>query len=131
MKADLTAAAEKNGRSVSEEVEYRLAQSFIVPDYIERAKAALNANTIQAIRLAGWQIVREGGGKVTVNVSPELLLAEADGILRTGFIAVEDLSKSPTEIMVKRAVAEGVAEALERVGIPSAGVGKAGTGKAA
>ena len=41
------------------------------------------------MRQAGFQIVREAGGNVTVNVSPELLRAEADGVLRSGFVAAE------------------------------------------
>jgi hypothetical protein len=91
-------SAAEHGKSISEEIEGRL----------EMTKAALDAAFIQAIRAAGWQIVREAGGKVTVNMSPELLLAEADGILRSGFIAPEDVDKSPLEI-----VAEKTAERIE------------------
>ena len=70
---------------------------------------------IQAIRQAGFQIVRDGSGEVTVNVSPELLLAEADGILRSGFVA--DENRSPLEIMVKRTVEEAVENALTKLGL--------------
>ena len=70
-----------------------------------------------AIRQAGFQIVRDGGGNVTVNVSPELLLAEADGILRSGFVADENVDRSPLEIMVKRTVEEAVENALTKLGL--------------
>jgi hypothetical protein len=74
-------------------------------------RLALEARRIQAIRQAGFQIVREVGGNVTVNVSPELLLAEADGILRSGFVAPENVDKSPLEIMVERVMKNVLAEA--------------------
>lgn len=117
---DLTAAADTSGRSTSEEIEKRLTEWVALQqtrDEVEQLRAAgkaqLDANRIQAIRQAGFQIVREAGGNVTVNVSPELLLAEAEGILRSGFVAAEDVDKTPTEIMIERAVER----ALERAGL--------------
>ena len=98
----LAAEAAKSGRSMSEEIEFRLNRDL---------HWGQEAARIQAIRQAGLQIVRDVGGGVTVNVNPEMLLAEADGILRSGFIGAEDVDKSPTEIMVKRAVAEALKEA--------------------
>jgi hypothetical protein len=52
---------------------------------------------------------------VTVNVSPELLLAEADGILRSGFVAEENIDKSPTEIMMERVLENFLTKHMERV----------------
>jgi TraY domain len=129
MKADLEAAAQKSGRSVSEEIEFRLAQSFVREGYVEEAKAVRDTHRIQAIREAGFRIVRERGtGNTMVQLSAELLLAEADGILRSGFVLAEDVHKSPMEIMVERAVERavepaverGVEKALERAGVVSA-----------
>ena len=58
---------------------------------------------------------------MTVNVSPDLLLAEADGILRHGFVAKENIDKSPTEIMIERAVER----ALEKAGLLGRSKGRA------
>ena len=104
MHKDLVKAAKVNQRSISEEIEERLNQWAEVPRLLAEAKAARDQTRIQAIRQAGFQIVREAGGNVTVNVSPELLLAEADGILRSGFVAAENIDKSPTEIMIERVI---------------------------
>lgn len=126
MRADLEAAAAASGRSVSEEIEYRLTRDFSweagkrqIEQMVAETKAHLDAARIQAIRQAGFQIVREAGGSVTVNVSPEMLLAEADGILRSGFVAAENVDKSPTEIMIERVVRNVLAEAglLGRKGV--------------
>jgi hypothetical protein len=92
MHRELTKTAKDNQRSISEEIERRL-------DEWGRLRST---ELVRAIRQAGFQIVRDAGGNVTVNVSPELLLAEADGILRSGFIAEENIGKSPTEIMIER-----------------------------
>jgi hypothetical protein len=109
MHRDLAKAAKSKGYSLSEEIEARLSQWADVPRLLaeakaarDAAKAAVDTARIQAIRQAGLQIVRDAGGKVTVNVSPELLAAEADGILRSGFVAEENIDKSPTEIMFER-----------------------------
>jgi hypothetical protein len=79
---ELSKAAEKNGRSVSEEVEFRVHEFAETPNMRAEAKAQLDANRIQAIRQAGFQIVREAGGNVTVSMSPALLMTEAEGFLR-------------------------------------------------
>jgi hypothetical protein len=111
MHKDLARTAKDHQRSISEEIEFRLNQWAEVPHLLAAAKAQLEAARIQAIRQAGWQIVRDAGGNVTVNVSPELLLAEADGILRSGFVAVENIDKSPTEIMFERVLKNVLTEA--------------------
>lgn len=120
MHRDLAAAAKNTGRSISEEIERRLNEWKSLErtkEDIEKLHAAskvqLDTNRIQAIRQAGFQIIRDAGGNVTVNVSPELLLAEADGILRSGFVASENIDKSPMEIMIERAVEA----ALEKHGL--------------
>ena len=79
---------------------------------LDAAKTTHDAAHIRRIRAAGAQIVREAGGKVTVNVSPELLLAEADGILRSGFIASEDVDKSVAEIVSEK-TADRAVERIE------------------
>jgi hypothetical protein len=111
MYKDLVKGAKDNKRSLSEEIEFRLGQWAEVPRLLAQAKAARDQAHIQAIRQAGFQIVRETGGKVTVNVSPELLLAEADGILRAGFVAAENIDKTPTEIMFERVLKNVLTEA--------------------
>jgi hypothetical protein len=117
----LRKTAAKSERSLSDEIEYRLEQSFDweatkggIDKMLAEARAAHDAANIQAIRKAGFQIVREAGGKVTVNVSPELLLAEADGIRRSGFVAEENVDKSPLEIVADRA-AERATERVEKL----------------
>ena len=124
LKTALESAAAVSGRSVSEEIEFRLNRDFSweagkqrIEDMVAETKARLDASRLQAIRQAGFQIVRDAGGNVTVNVSPELLLAEADGILRSGFVAPENVDKSPTEIMVERTVERAVENALVKAGL--------------
>ncbi len=65
---------------------------------------------IAAIRDAGFQLVREAGGGITVNVSPDMLHAEADGRLRSGFMAGDERD-STLEAVVRRVVGEALAEA--------------------
>jgi hypothetical protein len=122
MHKDLAKTAKDKQRSISEEIEARLnewAAWKAAREEFERlrgeakaerdaAKAQHNADRIAAIRAAGFQIVRDAGGNVTVNVSPELLLAEADGILRAGS---ENIGKSPMEIAVERAVENALTKA--------------------
>jgi hypothetical protein len=124
LKTALESAVAASGRSVSEEVEFRLNRDFSweagkqrIEEMVAETKARLDASRIQAIRQAGFQIVREVGGNVTVNVSPELLLAEADGILRSGFVAPENVDKSPTEIMIERTVERAIENALAKAGL--------------
>jgi hypothetical protein len=124
LKAALETAAAASERSVSEEIEFRLNRDFSweagkqrIEEMVAETKARLDATRIQAIRQAGFQIVRETGGNVTVNVSPELLLAEADGILRSGFIAEENIDKSPLEIKLTRTVEEAFENVLAKLGL--------------
>jgi len=93
----LEEAAAQSGRSLGQEVEFRLMRDVSWEDSKRdidqmraQAEVAVSAAHIQAIREAGLQIVREaGGGDVTVNVSLELLNAEADGIIKSGFVDPE------------------------------------------
>jgi hypothetical protein len=109
MHEDLAKTAKDNQRSISEEIEARLNEW-------RQLKAERSADRIQAIRQAGFQIVRETDGNMTVNVSAELLLNEADGLLRSGFVAAENIDKSATEIMFERVLKNVLTEAglLER-----------------
>jgi hypothetical protein len=125
MHKDLAKTAKDQQRSISEEIEHRLNEWAAwkkAREEFERlraeakaerdaAKAQHNADRIAAIRAAGFQIVRDAGGNVTVNVSPELLLGEADGILRSGFVAAENIGKSTMEIMIERAVENALSKA--------------------
>jgi hypothetical protein len=111
--------AAKSDRSMNAEMNARLERSFDAEDVIKDARrlyaeasAAKDAARVQAIRQAGFNIVREHGN-VTVNVSADLLLAEADGISRSGFVAAENVNRSPTEIAIENAVAR----ALEKAGL--------------
>ena len=127
LKADLEAAAVKSGRSVSEEIEFRLTRDISweatredIQRLLVEAKAIRQAARIQAIRDAGLRVIREhgiDGVNVVVQISAEMLLAEADGILRSGFVAAEDVHKTSLEILVKRAVTE----ALETAGLAKGG----------
>jgi hypothetical protein len=113
----------KGVRSISEEIERRVEAYAAVEAMREQleerladarrlareAQAAVDAAHIQAIRLAGGQIVREAGGAVTVNVSPELLLAEAAGVLRSGFAA-----PGMTQEMLTRIVEATVAAVMHK-----------------
>jgi hypothetical protein len=92
----LEKAASDSGRSLGQEVEFRLTRDFSWEDtkadigrMREEAAAERDAARIQAIRDAGLQLVREAGGH-TVNVSLELLHATADGIVRSGFFDPAD-----------------------------------------
>ena len=131
---ELSKAAAKNGRSVSEELEFRAhewaenqnmrAEGKALRD---EAKALRDAARIQAIRKAGFQIVRDAekartisldsgsyavtGGNVTVNVSPELLLAEAEG-----FVAEENVDKSTQQITIEQ-VERTIRDALTTAGV--------------
>jgi len=125
MHKDLAVTAKQRQRSISEEIEARLNEWAAwkeAREEIERlrgeakaerseAKAERSAERIAAIRAAGFQIMRDAGGNVTVNISPELLLGEADGILRSGFLAAENIDKSPTEIMFERVLKNVLTEA--------------------
>ena len=82
MHRDLAKTAKAKGYSISEEIEHRLTEWAQSKNMLEEAKTQLDVCRIQAIRMAGGQIVREAGGNVTVSVSPALLMTEAEGILR-------------------------------------------------
>jgi len=92
----LEKAAAASGRSVSEEIEYRLNRDFgweatkgDITEMLAQARAQQSAARVHALRAAGLQILREIEGRPTrVIVDLETLLAKADGIergLRGGF----------------------------------------------
>ncbi len=121
MHHELAKAAKAAGFSISEEIERRLNEWRSLQktkEDIEKlhaaSKAQLDVNRIKAIRQAGFQLVRDAGGNVTIHVSPELLLAEADGILRSGFVAEENIDKLPHELMIKRVIKDEVESAIEK-----------------
>ncbi len=124
IREQLIEAAKKAERSISEEIEHRVEQSFVRDGYVAEAKAARDAARIQAIRDAALQIVHEAGGGVTVNVSLEMLHAKADGIVRSGFVDPADPRNArwqkPGEIPaapVFEDMKRAVVEALEEAGI--------------
>jgi len=96
MHNELMKAAAENQRSISEEIESRLASwaawlktKADIDEMRAKAAAWVDAARVQAIRAAGLTILREIEGRPTrVVVDLETLLAEADGIargLRSGF----------------------------------------------
>jgi hypothetical protein len=93
----LEKAAAANGRSVSEEIEYRLNRDFAweegkgdIQKMREQAATQLGEANVQALRLAGLMILRDIEARPRrVIVDLETLLAEADGVargLRGGFV---------------------------------------------
>ena len=153
MHRDLAKTAKAKGYSISEEIEHRLTEWAQSKNMLEEAKTQLDVLRIQAIRMAGGQIVREAGGNVTVNVSPALLMTEAEGFLRyqadiqqetdpairaamqsagygttpaaapedmgSGFVAEENVDKSPQEIMIQiqRVVETTIKDELTKAGL--------------
>jgi hypothetical protein len=102
----LTESAEKAGLSMTEETELRLNRDFAWEaskqdiEEMKRDTAKLrDTEHLIALRLAGFQIMRETDGRPTrVVVDLQSLLAEADGIsrgLRSGF--TDDSASSPAE----------------------------------
>jgi hypothetical protein len=138
--AQVRESAARSGRSLSEEIEYRLTRDFLQDiDRIRaeavqlkaeaaelRAKAAarLSADEIQALRLAGFMILRELDAKARrVIIDYDALLAEGDGLLRglrSGFVADEAPAPAPpptlTDEEVMRAYQEtkGTIDLLRR-----------------
>lgn len=105
MRRYLEEAAAASGRSLGQEVEFRLnrdksweATKEEIGRLHAEAAAAREAARIQALREAGFRIVREASGGVTVNVSADLLHAEADGIMKSGFIAPAQPEVKPAMI---------------------------------
>lgn len=153
MHRDLAKTAKAKGYSISEEIEHRLTEWAQSKNMLEEAKTQFDVSRIQAIRMAGGQIVREAGGNVTVSVSPALLMTEAEGFLRyqadiqqetdpairaamqsagygttpaaapedmgSGFVAKENVDKSPQEIMIqiKRVVETTIKDELTKAGL--------------
>src|SRR4051812_35020269 len=83
MRAKLEKAASDSGRSLGQEVEFRLNRDLAweatkqnIDEMREEAKAARDAARIQAIRDAGLQLVHEVPDGMTVNVSLEMLHAQ-------------------------------------------------------
>jgi hypothetical protein len=90
-------AVKISGRSLSEEVEYRLERSHEIDQlraeakaqlaeaqaYAASARAELDVKKILALRAAGFGILREISGKPTnVIISVSMLDAEAEGLMR-------------------------------------------------
>jgi TraY domain len=115
LRAKLLESAAKSGRSLSEEIETRLAFSADVDQakaeiarkeaeavqILAKAAAALSASEIQKVRLAGLLILRESGKARRVIVDYDALLAESDGLqigLRPGFTADEGSFALPANL---------------------------------
>jgi hypothetical protein len=101
MRERLIAAVKESGRSISEEIEFRIGLSFSFEEAkgdIDKMRAEMaamrSAARVEAIRAAGIQILREIEGRPTrVVIDLETLLAEADGIargLRSGFVPINE-----------------------------------------
>ena len=108
-KRRLIESATQAGRSLSEEIEFRINRDFgweatqgDIEEMKRRALAWEDASRVKAIRAAGLQILREIEGQPTrAIVDIETLLAEADGIahgLRSGFVD----AKAPPPVSVPR-----------------------------
>ena len=119
----LIESAEKAGRSLTEEAEFRLNRDFgweatkgdIDQMKIEAAKWG-EAARVKAIRAAGLTILREIDGKPTrAVVELERLLAEADGIARglLGVGFVDD--KAPPPLPTRPMTSEEAERALEEI----------------
>jgi len=138
MHRDLAKTAKAKGYSISEEIEHRLTEWAQSKNMREEASTQLDVRRIQAIRMAGGQIVREAGGNVTVSVSPALLMTEAEAIraamqsagygttpaaapedMGSGFVAEENVDKSPQEIMIQiqRVVETTIKDELTKAGL--------------
>ena len=90
----LIAGATASGRSLSEEIEFRLnrdlnweATKRDIEKMSAEAAAVRSAARVRAIREAGFQLLRDiEGSPNRVIVTTEMLLGEADEIQRSGFI---------------------------------------------
>ena len=100
MRERLIESVKQSGRSLSEEIEFRLNRDFSWEDtkgdihrMLAEASAIRSAARVQALRAAALMILRETEGRPTrVIVDLETLFAEADGIagaMRAGFFAGE------------------------------------------
>jgi hypothetical protein len=130
-------SAAASGRSLSEEIEHRIGQSFEydtaradidkaraetlalredVRKMLREASAIRDAAHVQAIRAAGLVILRETEGRPTrVIVDIETLLAEADGLatgLRSGFFKGES---PPAPEAPRQMTAEEAQRALDEI----------------
>ena len=93
MRQRLIEEAKTTGRSLSEEIEFDLTSYYSwkatkrdIDKMLAEAAAARDAARVQAIREAGFQILRDVEGSPSrVIVSVEMLLGEADGIQRSGW----------------------------------------------
>jgi hypothetical protein len=112
LRARIEQKAAEHGCSINAEMVNRLERSLEAEDELEKAREIRSADGIAAIREAGFQLVRGMGGETTINISPEMLLREADGITRNGFIAREvwEEGYSPLEASMKRIMKEVLEE---------------------
>src|SRR5262245_18358 len=103
----LIEAVKQSGRSLSEEIEFRVDRDLNweetkgeINKMLAEAAAIRSAAYVHALRAAGLMILREIEGKPTrAVVDLETLLAEADGIargLRSGFVPQDAPSPSET-----------------------------------
>ena len=103
----LAESAERAGHSLTEEAEFRLNRDFAweatkqdIDEMKRNAAAWHDADHLNALRLAGYQILREIDGRPSrVIIDLQSLLAEADGMargLRPGFIDDNAPASSPS-----------------------------------
>lgn len=117
-RARLIESAQQNGRSLSEEIEFRINRDFgwetsqtDIEAIKHRALLWEDASRVKAIRAAGLTILREIDGKPTrVIVDLDRLLSEAEGMtygLRAGFI---DATAPPPAAAAPRAMTQQEAD---------------------
>jgi hypothetical protein len=119
----LTESAERAGRSLTEETEFRLNRDFAweaakgdIEQMVREAAKELEASRIKAIRAAGLTILREIDGKPTrAVVELERLLAEADGIARGMFGSGWVDDKAPPPLPTRSMSPEEVARLEEKL----------------
>jgi hypothetical protein len=142
MREVLVESAAKAGRSLSEEIEFRLNRDFgweaskiDLDEMKKRAAAWEDAARVKAIRAAGLQILREIEGRPTrVIVDLETLLAEADGLargIRSGFFEGEAPPPVPQPRRMTIDEEQRLLEEIEQLKRSIAAMGKADDDKVA
>src|SRR5262249_38479720 len=105
------------GRSLSEEIEHRLFRDLL--DDIDQTRAdtrrVLSSAYVQALRLAGFSLLRDVEGQPTrVIIDVGMLHGEADGILRSAFTAQEQAPRQESRPMTAEE-GERLAKEIEEI----------------
>jgi hypothetical protein len=113
----LIESVKQSGRSLSEEIEHRLFRDLL--DDIDQTRAdtrrVLSSAYVQALRLAGFSLLRDVEGQPTrVIIDVGMLHAEADGILRSAFTAQEQAPRQQSRPMTAEE-GERLAKEIEEI----------------